>query len=142
MHASSSATSAARAAHRLARVAGAWWLVLALVLAPWLGHVHGSLHGRHALGDGAAPVSALKSAPVHARSAHKAHHGLDALFGDHGQTSDCRLYDQLGHGDLLVCVPVAALPVVLPAFLLAFLEGEAIARFAALFDARGPPFLR
>ncbi len=123
------------AAQQAVRVTGVLWLVLALVLAPWLGQVHGALHGKHA-------NQAARSATLQPSANHAGHHGLEALFGDHGQTSDCRLYDQLGHGDLLVCVPAAAVPVVVPVFVLAFLQGEAVARFAALFDARGPPALR
>ncbi|MGA0569566.1 hypothetical protein ACO2Q9_02475 [Variovorax sp. VNK109] len=117
---------------QVARLTGVWWLALALVVAPWLGQVHGALHAKHA------PRAVQAVAGQHSHPAH----GLEALFGDHGQTSECRLYDQLGHGDLLPCVPAVALPVVPPAFVLAFLQGEAVARFAALFEARGPPVLR
>jgi hypothetical protein len=36
-------------------------------------------------------------------------------------------------------VALMALPVVLPSFAVAIFAGEALARWAALFDARGPP---
>jgi hypothetical protein len=107
-------------------------LLLALVLAPFLGQVHRVLHT-------GAPATAL----AHAADGSHAHGGLASLFGDHVDGNDCRLYDQLGHADLACGVPAPALPLpVVPAFVLAWREGEALARFAALFDARGPPALR
>lgn len=63
---------------------------------------------------------------------------LSALFGDHVD-ADCRLYDQLAGAAAVLSVPLMALPVVLPTARLAFFEGEYLARWVALFDARGPP---
>ncbi|MDM0074451.1 hypothetical protein QTH90_08665 [Variovorax sp. J2P1-59] len=67
--------------------------------------------------------------------------GLFELFGAHTD-ADCRLYDQLSHGSAALCVPPIVLPVMLPAATFAWLEGEALARWVALFDARGPPSTR
>ena len=67
--------------------------------------------------------------------------GLSKLFPHHGQ-NDCRLYDQLAHGAALPSVPVLLLPVLPPVALLAWFQGEALARWVALFDARGPPVSR
>jgi hypothetical protein len=39
-------------------------------------------------------------------------------------------------------VPLVVLPMVLPSATFAYLQGEAIARWIVLFDARGPPFAR
>lgn len=55
---------------------------------------------------------------------------------------DCRLYDQLTPLDLATLVPIVVLPLFLPAYWLTFIEGEALARHAALFEARAPPSLR
>jgi hypothetical protein len=51
------------------------------------------------------------------------------------------LFDQLGQG----AVPEVAapqLPVCAPAALILWYQGEYLARWAALFDARGPPSVR
>jgi len=39
-------------------------------------------------------------------------------------------------------VPPVVLPLLLPAATLACLQGEAVARWVALFEARGPPAAR
>ena len=111
-------------------------LALALWLATTLGLVHRTMHNpltAHA--PHRCPCSRCSGAQGQAR------HGLVALFGDHTD-ADCRLYDQLSHGPAALCVPPLVLPVVLPAATFAYLEGEALARWVALFDARGPPSAR
>ncbi|GAA4334157.1 hypothetical protein GCM10023165_09830 [Variovorax defluvii] len=106
-------------------------LALALWLATTLGLMHRTLHG-HALSH--APAAAAGQS----ETGHPVH-GLSALFGGHGSDADCRLYDQLSHGPAALCVPALMLPVQLPAATFLFLLGEALARWVALFDARGPP---
>jgi len=101
-------------------------LVFALWVAATLGIVHRTLH---------VPGSG------HPSMVEKAGHGLPALFGDHTD-AECRLYDQLSNGPAALGVPLVVMPVVLPAATFAWLEGEALARWAALFDARGPPSTR
>jgi hypothetical protein len=66
-------------------------------------------------------------------------HFLEALFSSHQGASDCRLYDQISHGAPLVSVTASALPAAPPTFAVAIFAGKALARWAALFDARGPP---
>ncbi len=39
-------------------------------------------------------------------------------------------------------VALLSLPMALPSLLVAIFQGEALARWAALFDARGPPLTR
>jgi hypothetical protein len=119
-----------------------WLLLLALVLAPLLGQVHRTLHGASASAASFTHVAGV--GPEVLAVDHLAHsgHGLERLFGSHDSAGDCRLYDQLGHADGAACVPALALPVVLPAFFFTTLQGDFVARFAALFDARGPPSLR
>ncbi|MBU1359264.1 MAG: hypothetical protein KKC79_07960 [Gammaproteobacteria bacterium] len=112
-------------------------VVCALAFAVWaattLGVLHGAVHNPVAL-------HALPGA-VHATSAPASHHGLKALFGEHGK-SECRLYDQLSHGPAALCVPMLFAPLALPLATFAWLEGEALARWVALFEARGPPSIR
>jgi hypothetical protein len=115
------------------------WLVLfALLAAQTLGFVHRIVHG---------PQAALSHA-VHAQHSHShaagdSGHGLIApLFSGHGDVSDCRLYDQLGNGQAMPSVPAVLPPLMVPLFVLQFFQGEAVARWAALFDARGPPSVR
>jgi hypothetical protein len=114
-------------------------LAAVLMMTQTLGLVHGITHG--------ASGSSLHS--------HDHHHGpshdhaevesatndvfLTALFSTHQEASDCRLYDQSSHDGALVAVTPLVLPVVPPPFSVAIFQGEALARWAALFDARGPP---
>ena len=109
-------------------------LAFALWVAATLGLVHRTLHV-HATGE--FPAQTEKVSPASPSSAH----GLFALFGDHTD-AECRLYDQLSHGPAALGVPLVILPLLLPATTFAWLEGEALARWVALFDARGPPSAR
>ncbi|CAN7338397.1 hypothetical protein LJR130_001830 [Variovorax sp. LjRoot130] len=109
-------------------------LALALWFATTLGLVHRTIHSPLA-------AHAHAAASAHAGEADHGSHGLVALFGEHSD-ADCRLYDQLSHGPAALCVPALLLPVMLPATTFAYLQGEAIARWVALFDARGPPSAR
>ena len=107
-----------------------WFLTLALLFAQTLGLMHGTVHGS----GSAAAVSVAK-----AERAHASHGVIDSLFSSHTSDADCRLYDQASHGSAALHVASLALPVLLPSFAVAIFEGEALARWAALFDARGPP---
>ncbi|MEJ8811193.1 hypothetical protein WKW77_08950 [Variovorax ureilyticus] len=124
--------------HPVSRSTATRTLVCVLALSLWvaatLGLVHSTLHV-HATGD--LPALAGKASPASPSSSH----GLFALFGDHTD-AECRLYDQLSHGPAAIGVPLVVLPVTLPAATFAWLEGEVLARWAALFDARGPPSSR
>jgi hypothetical protein len=91
-------TSPRRIAPRRPLGHGAWWLVLALLGAQWLGLAHGVLHAGH--GD------ASRHAAQAAQAAHAAHDAAasDALFG-HTSEEDrgaCRLYDAVGCADALL----------------------------------------
>lgn len=127
-------------------------LVVALAVALWfagtLGLMHRTLHvpGMPALpsssavaavaaADGKATATATPAVHQHAG------HTLAGLFGHHTD-AECRLYDQLSHGSSAPGVPLVVLPMLLPSATFAFLEGEAIARWVALFEARGPPSTR
>ncbi len=124
-------------------MSGFWrraWLalgVLALLAAQTLGQVHGVAH---------APAVHHGPVQVDAQPAHTGHGGvqslLHGLFDGHGDGADCRLYDQLSHGDGMPAIAAVVLPLALPAALLQFLQGQVLARHAALFDARAPPSVR
>jgi hypothetical protein len=116
-------------------------LMVALWFAGTLGLMHSTLHVpglAHA--HGLADATAQSAHPDGAHD-HAAARGLAGLFGDHSD-AECRLYDQLSHGSGALGVPTVVLPVLLPSATFAYLQGEAIARWVALFDARGPPSTR
>ena len=114
-------------------------LAFALWLATTLGFMHRTVHGP--LTPHAPAASAHAGNTVKPAGASHSQSGLLALFGAHTD-ADCRLYDQLSHGSAALCVPPVILPVMLPAATFVWLEGEALARWVALFDARGPPSTR
>lgn len=111
-------------------------LVVAVLLAQALALMHRSLHGS----GGSALRSEAVAQAQHAHEAASAD-GLSGLFGSHSDASDCRLFDALGQAG---CTPAAlVLPIAVPpATVLAVFHGEFVARWAALFDARGPPVSR
>ena len=114
---------------------GLLWLVLfALVSAQTLGLMHRVVHPSN-IEHAAATVVAEPAGAGEARS------WVAGLFGLHDD-SGCRVFDQLGQGGFLPSVPVVLLPLLLPSFVLQWFQGEVLARWAALFDARGPPTLR
>lgn len=115
------------------------WLVLSLLLSQTLGQLHAV---KHAVKHGG-PVAHEHAPSQHvAQDAHHDQHDdgfLDILFSSHASDSDCRLYDQLSGGQAMPVLVGALLPTVLPSVQVAIFAGEALARWAALFDARGPP---
>lgn len=123
---------------RIAKRAAWGYLALVLLLAPVLGLMHGLVHGA---GD-SRQVAQGHLAQDDVQAPSHAHGWLDDLFSAHGNASDCRVYDQLGHSDALAALPLLVLPLVLLPFVFHFLEGEVLARLAALFEARGPPLAR
>jgi len=66
-------------------------------------------------------------------------HLLASLFSLHHDVSDCRLFDQASHDGGLAMAIQSTLPGAPPPLTVAIFQGEAIARWASLFDARGPP---
>jgi hypothetical protein len=116
----------------------AWgFLALALLLAPLLGLMHGVVHG------GGTVHAAHAHDGDHHPHEHADDHGwLAGVFSAHADEADCRVYDQLCHSDGVATPPSLVVPMVLSAFVFHFLEGEALARRAALFEARGPPLTR
>lgn len=130
-----------------------WLLVLALLLVQTLGLLHGTVHGathgwaqgsslHAAIGGGRLTVRSDSLARQPAVSAVPANNWFMAVFSSHTSDADCRLYDQASHGSAALHVTTVALPVLLPSSAVAIFAGEALARWAALFDARGPPLTR
>lgn len=115
-----------------ARVLG---LALALLLPQMLGLLHGVAH-EHGHGyDGARPAPHAHADHGHARTS-----SLASLFTSHDDGSpDCRLYDQASHDGLVTTVAALSLPLTTPGTGVALFAGDALARWAAQFDARGPP---
>ena len=112
-----------------------WFLALALLFAQTLGLMHGTVHGPGSYGG----FLSTKASVAKAERAHTHHGVVDSLFSSHTSDADCRLYDQASHGSAALHVASLVLPVLLPSLAVAIFEGEALARWAALFDARGPP---
>ena len=117
-------------------------LACALLLSQTLGFMHGVVHGPIRESYTAA-TAASSNAQLALQSASEAGeplgHWVDALFSSHHGDNDCRLFDQASHGSAAPQVAALALPAVLPSLVVAYFEGEALARWATLFDARGPP---
>lgn len=127
----------------------AWSLAAVLVLVPLLGLMHNVVHGQQAHGR-------YGAAPVHASGDHEHEHGhvaatedgwedggwLASLFSSHDGEPDCRLFDQASSDHAAIVLPLLSLPQVLCTVAFDISRGEALARWAALFDARGPPLSR
>ena len=122
------------------RVQGCGALILTVVLALifLLGQVLGLLHGT-VHGPSSATVPGVSAAPERGVPGRDLERVFSRLFSAHQEAADCRLYDQSSHGDLVPGVPVLALPVVVPFFVFFVFSGLAVARWHALFQARGPP---
>lgn len=126
--------------HPPLRSAIVFGLALALWFASTLGLVHGTLHWHGAASGQHAHSQALEAdAPGHGHAAG----GVGKLFDGHADgDNQCRLYDQLSGGHALPGLASLVLPLTLPAATFHFFLGEALARWVALFDARGPPTAR
>ena len=119
-------------------------LLLALLLSQTLGLIHRVAHHPGALSAPPTRAAAtLSPATAMPATAHTRHTGLLAwLFPHQDNDATCRLIDQAHGFDVLASVPQVALPMAVTPFLLQFLAGETLARWVALFDARGPPLPR
>lgn len=108
-------------------------LLAAFVLAQALGWIHRGLHGETgAAWRGAGTVHALSEPPG-------AEAGIfEALFGSHADASDCRLFDVVAQ-PAMASAKLSILPLAPPAAILLASHAGFVARWCALFDARGPP---
>lgn len=108
-------------------------LLAAFVLAQALGWIHRGLHGDAGATWRAAGTVHELSEPSGAGAGIFA-----ALFGSHSDPSDCRLFDAVAQPAMAsakLSIPALAPPApILPAS-----HAGCVARWCALFDARGPP---
>jgi hypothetical protein len=133
-------------AWRKTRLSGLWVFIACLLLAQTLGLFHGVVHGP---GHGLTHSPGHDTAHDHAHDeAHDdapalAHQTLfDQLFSGHASDDldpQCRLFDQSSHLDSLPALPVMGLPLAISPFVFSLQTGLAVARWHALFEARGPP---
>ena len=140
------------------KTGGIFWgillLCLALLTTQTLGRLHGLAHGDgHGTAQPGLSLSdsgqtAHPQAPDGTREtgvsgqtrAAESGAWLTGLFAGHDETSStCLSFDQMGHFDALVSLPLA-LPMSLTAVQLVASVGLAVARWHAQFQARGPPF--
>ena len=105
-----------------------WLVMFALVTAQALGLMHRVVHAPH-------------HAPATAAVSHEGGHWVAHLFEGHADDSSCRLFDPLNH-DGMPTVAAVLLPAAVSTFFIDVFQGEFLARWAALYDARGPPFSR
>ena len=104
-------------------------LTLALLLPQLVGLLHGVTRKQ------ALPV---KHAHVDHGQARKS--SLASLFASHDDGSpDCRLYDQASHDGLAATMAPVSLPQHSPRTEVTLFAGDALARWAAQFEAGGPP---
>lgn len=118
-------------------------LAFVLLLSQTFGLLHGLVHAPSSVPGHAVPGAH----ELHAAALASPDAGgfLTRLFSGHSTDDavpDCRLYDQSSHFDGMACLPVLALPLVLAPFVFSVLTGLAVARWHALFQARGPPCVR
>ncbi len=109
-----------------------WFVLFALVAAQTLGLMHRVVH----TGDGTM-VASLSAQLQQDEGPGAGETWTARLFSSHDDPG-CRLFDQLGQGAAPE-LPALQLPVCAPAALIVWYQGEYLARWAALFDARGPP---
>jgi len=116
----------------------------ALLLAQTLGLMHGVVHGPQARAQGHAQGYFTVNAPARNLDpvAAQVASWLAPLFSAHGGDPDCRLFDQASHGSAPPAVVSLSLPTVLASLVFDISRSEALARWASLFDARGPPLTR
>ena len=125
--------------------------MICLLLSQTLGQLHAVQHGGPVRAGHAVaavhPQALCELDGVHsehtAHGAHDSPHDDDEIeegfFPSHSSNADCRLYDQASLSDALATAVAAAMPPQVPSYLVAIFHGEAVARWAALFEARGPP---
>ena len=119
------------------------WLV-SLLVAQTLGQIHAVHHGGAGhVADASAVHQAHESHEAHeAHIAHEAHHDgdvLHVLFSPHQNEKECRLFDVVRDMQTMPDVAAILLPGAPPGLAVALFQGNALARWAALFEARGPP---
>ena len=114
-------------------------LVATLLIAQVLGLMHGVVHVPQAGEGGKTPFATQPAQRAVSRTQRNTDGFMAALLSSHTGDNDCRLFDQASHGSPMPQVVVLSTLVVLPTSFVAIFNGEALARWATLFNARGPP---
>ena len=128
-------------------------VVMCMLVSQALGLVHGLAHSPHYVHGGEPRMQAGQHGGKHADGAgvvasksgdhnEAAQSSLSPLFSSHGSDADCRLFDQACHGSTVRSLPLVMLPVLNPLRAIDISRSAALARWAALFNARGPPLSR
>ena len=132
-------------------------LALSLLLGQTLGLVHAVLHGeaiayehqQHAAHDEHQHENqhdhdhGIESWPAQRAEPATPGAALEALFGEHEDSSNCRLFDQASHADVAPGLPLLALAMQLVCSrLIIGLVEQPLPAAWALFEARGPPAVR
>ena len=130
-------------------------LALSLLLGQALGLVHAVLHGeaiayghqQHAAHDEHQHENqhdhGIESWPAQRAEPATPGAAREALFGEHEDSSNCRLFDQSSHADVATGLPLLALAMRLVCSrLLVGLVEQPLPAAWALFEARGPPAVR
>ncbi len=115
-------------------------LVLALLWTQSLGLWHRLVHFDTGQTAKLALVQAAASDAPPALSAPYSPSGK--LFSNHQTDTDCQLFDQLSHADGVTALLASAPALLVSPQFLRVSHGLAVARWHALFQARGPPSLR
>ena len=117
------------------------YLACTLLLAQTLGLMHGVVHEAGNERHAQAPSADHNYSHSHSHGGGSTHPGdwLESLFSSHDGGADCRLFDQASHGSAAPTLAQSSLPTLPPSVAVAIFQGETLARWAALFDARGPP---
>lgn len=110
-------------------------LVVALLWAQMLGLAHRALHSPHA---GSVPLAAqaAQGSTAHAPGL------LAHLLAPDGGEPDCRLYDHLGHADVLPALALPSLALPLPLYVSQAVLAHLFLPAPAAFEARAPPLVR
>ncbi|WP_324815326.1 hypothetical protein [Variovorax sp.] len=120
-------------------------LAFALCFASSLGQLHRAVHGLKA-GHSTLRTGAKNDTGEAREAAKKVLQQSTGLLGhlfDEGHSAgDCLLYDQLSTGPAACGFFALDLPILLSSAALVRREGQALSRWVALFDARGPPLAR
>ncbi len=108
-------------------------MLLALVAAQTLGLVHRISHAQSGAGTGAGMVDHVSGTAAS---------WVAALEDGHADDPSCQVFDQASQALLSFDAPACALALFARNHFIQWSLGEAVARWAALFEARGPPAFR
>ena len=110
-----------------------WLILFALVAAQTLGLVHRIAHGGNI-----GAVNFVSATQSHLTGGNWS----DALKAGHADDVTCHVFDQASPGGCVWLSPPALPAIVFADIFIARSKSEALARWAALFEARGPPTFR